>query len=179
MDALGTEVSLTMTSDEKDIPRFGRLFLILFSIFCIVSGSAFAREQTQSYAVLVSKEIAKHRYYPQAAYLAQIAGRVSIFLKIGPSGALVSDQIIQSSGSFVLDSAAYHAVAESRFPPPPNGTFNGAVAINFIPLPQTSAYPAHTPVQAYCSAKANQLGLHGEDRFKFQQSCKRQRQMAS
>jgi len=98
----------------------------------VENGSGDAPSVSKSaYAALVSAEINRHKVYPVSAREARAEGSVGMVFAIGPSGAIVSHTITQSSGNGALDAAANQMMAASNPPPPPDGSFHGQIAINF------------------------------------------------
>jgi protein TonB len=72
------------------------------------------------YGGLLTREIAKHKQYPNVARMRGWQGEAMIELKIDSNGQLLSSRIVTSSGYEVLDKQGLEMVRKaSPFPPPP------------------------------------------------------------
>ncbi|HPD60927.1 MAG TPA: energy transducer TonB [Thermodesulfobacteriota bacterium] len=88
----------------------------------------------EDYFTIVRLKIEKHKTYPRFASIRQICGTVVIHFIITPEGAAKEIDIVQSSGSSVLDQAGLKAVKDaSPFPKPPVEFFQTAVSIE-VPI---------------------------------------------
>ena len=88
----------------------------------------------EDYFTIVRLKIEKHKTYPRLASIRQVCGTVVIHFIITPEGAVKEIDIVQSSGSSVLDQAGLKAVKDaSPFPRPPVEFFQTAVSIE-VPI---------------------------------------------
>ena len=88
----------------------------------------------EDYFTIVRLKIEEHKTYPRLASIRQICGTVIIHFIITPEGAVKEVDIVQSSGSSLLDQAGLQAVrGASPFPRPPVEIFNAAVSIE-VPI---------------------------------------------
>lgn len=77
----------------------------------------------------IRNKIERSKYYPQQARLQRLEGRPEVSFKIAPNGTVGSVQLIRSSGSPLLDSAAIETV--NRAAPLPYYDGQISLAINF------------------------------------------------
>jgi protein TonB len=84
-----------------------------------------------SYAALVVAEIQAHRYYPESARSHGEQGAVGVSFTIGPTGRVITANVVRSSGSADLDSAARQILRSISPPPPPGGSFSASTTIRF------------------------------------------------
>jgi protein TonB len=94
----------------------------------ITPASALSREVghgipiPQSYADLVTRQIARHKHYPFPARQRREEGKVVVLFEIGADGNLTFVRVETSSGSHILDHAALSSVQRAApFPNPPQG----------------------------------------------------------
>lgn len=90
-----------------------------------------SREVLVQYGTLVAQAINRLKYYPAAARSEGNSGVVEVTFQLDPAGRVIRSGIVRSSGSAALDAAALQMVAAADLPPPPNGPFNGRIAIDF------------------------------------------------
>ena len=87
-----------------------------------------------TYLMMVRSKIEQHKIYPRQASLRQIQGTVIIHFIITLEGIIKGVDVVQSSGSPVLDQAGLKAVKDaSPFPRPPVEFFQTAVSIK-VPI---------------------------------------------
>ena len=87
-----------------------------------------------TYLQMVRSKIEQHKIYPRQASLRQIQGTVIIHFIITLEGIIKGVDVVQSSGSPVLDQAGLKAVKDaSPFPKPPVEFFQTAVSIE-VPI---------------------------------------------
>jgi len=84
-----------------------------------------------NYAGQVIAELNRHKFYPAAARAAGASGSVGVAFTIGPSGRVISQSVIRSSGSAALDAAARAIMSAVSAPPPPGGRFSTRTNIRF------------------------------------------------
>ncbi|MBB4200012.1 hypothetical protein CCR94_21690 [Rhodoblastus sphagnicola] len=84
-----------------------------------------------NFAGLVIAQLNRHKFYPAAAQASGATGSVGVAFTIGPSGRVISQSVIRSSGSSALDSAAHAIMSSLQTPPPPGGRFSTSTNINF------------------------------------------------
>lgn len=98
----------------------------------VAGGSAQASGlSAANFAGLVIAELHHHKFYPEAARAKGATGSVGVAFTIGPSGRVISQSVIRSSGVSALDSAAHAIMSALRTPPPPGGRFSTSTNINF------------------------------------------------
>lgn len=84
------------------------------------------------YTRLVQQRIETVKQYPKRAQRRKEQGVAKIVFTIGKDGEIVSQKIIESSGSRILDGAAMDALKKaSPFDPPPNGPMVIQLPIRF------------------------------------------------
>jgi protein TonB len=85
-----------------------------------------------AYTHLVQKQIGAVKQYPKRAQRRNEQGVVEMMFTIGKDGKIVSQNIIKSSGSRILDGAAIDALEKaSPFAPPPKGPIDIQLPIRF------------------------------------------------
>lgn len=85
-----------------------------------------------AYTLLVQRQIEALKQYPKRAQRRNEQGVVEMIFTIGNDGEIVSQNIIKSSGSRILDGAAIDALKKaSPFAPPPNGPMVIQLPIRF------------------------------------------------
>ncbi len=86
----------------------------------------------RAYTHLVQKQIETVKQYPKRAQRRNEQGVVEMIFTIGNDGKIVSQNIIKSSGSRILDTAAMDALKKaSPFAPPPKGPIVIQLPIRF------------------------------------------------
>ena len=86
----------------------------------------------RAYTHLVQKQIEAVKQYPKRAQRRNEQGVVEMIFTIGKDGKIVSQNIIKSSGSRILDGAAMDALEKaSPFAPPPQGPIVVQLPIRF------------------------------------------------
>ena len=86
----------------------------------------------RAYTHLVQKQIEAVKQYPKRAQRRNEQGVVEMIFTIGNDGKIVSQNIVKSSGSRILDGAAIDALKKaSPFPRPPNGPIVIQLPIRF------------------------------------------------
>lgn len=90
------------------------------------------QQGVENYAVIVARHILKFRDYPPVARQRHTEGKVVVQISIASNGDLISSQIIESSGSHLLDYAGITTARKASPYPPPQNT-NTATTLN-IPI---------------------------------------------
>jgi TonB family protein len=78
-----------------------------------------------------------HSFYPKEAAQTNESGDVRVRIVIAPDGRITSVEVVQGSGSSVLDAAAVAVFRGANLPPPPPGTpaqpFDRVVTVHYRP----------------------------------------------
>jgi len=83
---------------------------------------ALASDNLQSWQKEIVQLVAKKQVYPRAALSREIEGRAKVRLTVDRTGAISSHEVIESTGSDVLDSEIENLVARlNPLPTPPSG----------------------------------------------------------
>jgi len=77
-------------------------------------GFGSSEQATDDYIVRLRAWLSRHKQYPMAARNQQIEGTVRIYLVIDANGTVVSQRVLESSGSQLLDQAARQMLARSQ-----------------------------------------------------------------
>ncbi len=83
------------------------------------------------YGALVVAELNRRKFFPAAARQAGASGSVGVSFTLGPSGRVISQSIVRSSGNAALDDAARAILSAMQTPPPPGGRFSANTSIRF------------------------------------------------
>jgi len=83
-----------------------------------MSGNAAA----SAYRAKIAAQLARKRFYPNAARRDRLTGRATVSFTLNASGRVTAVRVVRSSGARVLDEAATEMVQRaSPYPPIPSG----------------------------------------------------------
>ena len=101
--------------------NFSRIALLTFAVLAGVSPGARAQAADSEWSRKVSQLISANYSYPRSAQLRGEQGSAKIKIAISGAGKVVSVNLVQSSGSAILDREALRIPTKvASFPPPPN-----------------------------------------------------------
>lgn len=91
------------------------------AILTAVAAPAFAADDLQSWQKKIVQLVAQKQVYPRAALSREIEGRAKVRLTIDRSGAISSHEVLESTGSEVLDNEIENLVERlNPLPTPPS-----------------------------------------------------------
>lgn len=82
-----------------------------------VVSAAEQENATERYAALVHQSVQNDLRVPRQVAMMRLHGITTVAIRVAPSGALLGDSILRSSGFPPIDKAALAAVRATRFPP--------------------------------------------------------------
>lgn len=112
-------------------PNFFKTALIA-SVFTISPLAASAAENIDEWAKIARKEIIQNQYYPRGAVTQGIEGSVKVRFDVAKSGLVKGVQIVETSGSDILDAQALKVAAKlEKLPKLPSGVAEHTFIVPF------------------------------------------------